>query len=166
MSVWSLFTRRGRTINKTKKLLNNPSLVVNVENLRQLLEGFKVVYLDPSYRSNLDDKIINMYFKPEVLITEFEKASRMILEEEQPDRRRYIPKLLNGRVKAWLWDNNDLKLEYEEYFPRLITAAEKFLILLRDDYETEGKAVANYRLEQMYYQLCDIVTITEAIYIH
>lgn len=165
MSLLSLFTRKGRCKRRVMKLIRGKKEVeVNVRTVLICLNGLKAVAFDQKKISDVQDIRIGLYFEPDILLKEFEKATDLIINEESPERRRYGPPMHRSTLSNWLWSSDGKRIDWELYILELINTAEKFLRLLDDQYEISGKAVAGYRLEQMYYPLCDIISLTEAFY--
>lgn len=167
MQFLSFLTTKGRARNRARKLFKGKTQVaINVDNALICLSGIKAIYSNKKLIAAITPEIIfGLYFTPEKLTAEFEKGMELILAEDQPDRRRYAPELIRTRLDNWLWtDSSNEPLDWEKYIIDLIVKAENFLYMLLDAYEIEGKSVANYRLEQMYYPLCDIVTLAEAFF--
>lgn len=158
-------TAKGRARRRATKLINSSDKFnVDIPTLIICIEGLRAVYLDQKYQDAARDVYIHMNFTPEKLLASINENIKFILEEEHPERRRYSPPTKRCMIKSWFWSDDDQLMDWEEHMTAVLDAAEKFVHLLRDDYEISGKAVAGYRLEQMYYQLCDVITLTEAFY--
>lgn len=158
-------TAKGRARRKAEKLINGQDKFnVDVPTLLVCINGLRSVYLDANYQAAARDVYIAMNFTPEGLLKSISENVDMILNEEHPERRRYSPRTKRCMIKSWFWSDEDQLLDWEEHMTKVIDSADQFVRLLRDDYEISGKAVAGYRLEQMYYQLCDVITLTEAFY--
>ncbi|EGO2129079.1 hypothetical protein ITP31_003902 [Salmonella enterica] len=167
MQLFSFLTAKGRACNKARKLFKGKEEVpVNVDNALICVAGIRSIYLNKKLMAaTYPTTLFGLYFTPEKLEKEFESAIQLILSEDQPERRRYPPQLTRTKLDNWLWtDKGDKPIEWEQYIVGLLAKAENFLCMLRDSYEIEGKAIAGYRLEQMYYPLCDIISIAEAFF--
>lgn len=166
MSLLSFLTAKGRARNKAYKLFKDKAEVaVNVDNALICVAGIRSIYLNKKLMAaTYPTTIFGLYFTPEKLEQEFESAIQLILSEDSPERRRYAPRLNKTKLSNWLWTDKEQILEWDSYMTGLLAKADNFLYMLRDAYEIEGKAVAGYRLEQMYYPLCDIISIAEAFF--
>lgn len=161
----SLLTRKGRARYRATKLIRGKKEVpVTVDSVLICVNGLKAVYLNSKLVDIASEVRIGLYFEPEVLLNEFKKGIDLILDEESPERRRYGPAMDRVTLERWLWSSQGKAIGWKTYMDELLPVAEQFLHLLRDQYEIEGRAVAGYRLEQMYYPLCDIISLTEAFY--
>lgn len=161
----SLLTRKGRARYRASKLIRGKKEVpVTVDSVLTCINGLKAVYLNSDLVDIASEVRIGFYYEPDKLKSEFCRAIDLILDEEQPERRRYGPAMERLTLERWLWSSDGKPLGWKSYMEELLPIVESFLRLLRDQYEIEGKAVAGYRLEQMYYPLCDIISLTEAFY--
>lgn len=166
MNLLLLLTSNGRARYRAYKLFKGKQRVeVNVDNVLLCLDALRAVYQKEKILTQARQVRIGVFFSPEQLEKEFEKAINLIMSEEQPDRRRYPPKFNQSTLDNWLWTDDNQILNWPDYMNGMTAKAINFLHMLRDEYEISGKAVAGYRLEQMYHPLCDIISLTEAFFV-
>jgi hypothetical protein len=166
MNLLLLLTSNGRARLRAIKLFKGKKKVnVDVDTILVCLDALRAVYQNERLLTLARQVRIGIYFTPEQLEKEFEKAIDLILNEESPERRRYPPKFESLTLDNWLWKDDGQILNWPDYMDGMTAKAVNFIHLLRDEYEISGKAVAGYRLEQMYHPLCDIISLTEAFFV-
>lgn len=163
MGILDYFSRRNRLRRKILALVDNKDKIAITPDIGLLMvHWLQEVYLDQEIYTEANQWQISFFFTPEVLKRRFDEGSRMIMEEIIPEREFGIPRSEASRLVNWLYDSNDMSLDYEDYFKELLKSAEEFLTLSRDSFETEGRMMAEYRFHQMFFPLCDLFNITEA----
>lgn len=160
-----LLSSRARARSRAKRLFaGKKQVTVDVDTVLVCINGLKAAYLHSPSLTRAKSFRVGLNFSPEQLLAKIIEGKELILNEETPERNRYAPKGWTTTLEGWFWKDNGEELHWPTYMGELLSETENYLNLLRDQYEISGKAVAGYYLEQMYYPLCDIISLTETFF--
>lgn len=163
MNLFYYFAKRNRLKRRLLSQAEEGSLSVNVQTCRIAIDYIREVYKRPEYIEAINRFEISLYYPVDVLSNNFLDAYECILEEQDPLKVRNQPRAKETTFRNWFLKDG-LEYPYEPMMGTLLANADMFLSVLWDSYEIEGKHRADYRLEQAYCSLCDILTIAEAFF--
>lgn len=162
MKLFSYFSRTSRLKRKLKKMMDGDDFSISPESILLLVEYFHGIIPNINFRSKRDLKITLTHSYKD-LLNAFQDSYDFISEGEEPRRKIGMPDKKDYYVDEYFWDSKEGDDAYVQKLEILLNLVWALMLQIKQCHETEGKAAADYRFEQIYFPLCDLVTIFVAL---
>lgn len=154
-----------RNLKKAYKLLGGTDgdLDVTPENVLILWKGLRGLRLTEEEVLLLLPIQGDFYYHAHEVATRLEKGTLYFAREEEPVRTHYPPELKSNSLRYWLSDKEGGHLEVISFLLDLESLIEDNYEAMDLSRETEAEHMYDYRVGELYYVYCDIMTFCETI---
>lgn len=158
MKLFSYFSRSNRLKRKLMKLVVNEEFPITPESIILLVEYLHGIIPNINFRSKRDLRLTLTHSYKE-LVNAFQDSYDYISIGEEPHRKIGMPDKKDYYVDEYFWDSKEGDNAYAQKLEMLLNLVWALMLQIQQCQETEGKTAADYRFEQIYFPLCDLVTI-------
>ncbi|AGX01881.1 hypothetical protein CF95_gp167 [Erwinia phage PhiEaH1] len=156
---------QSRQLNKAYALLGgiDGEIEVSPETMLILWKGLRALRLSEEELLLLLPIQGDFYYQAHDVAERLEKGTLYFARTEEPPRTHYPPEINSSSLRFWLSDKQGSHLEAISFLLELEELIKDNVEAMDLSRETEAEHVYNYRIGEMYYVYCDIMTFCESI---
>lgn len=156
---------QSRQVKKAYNLLGgiDGDLDVTPENVLILWKGLRGLRLTEEELLLLLPVQGQFYYQAHEVAKRLEQGTLYFARSEEPPRTHYPPVLNSSSLRFWLSDKEGCHLETVSFLLELEELIKDNAEAMEISSETEAEHMYNYRVGELYYVYCDIMTFCETI---
>lgn len=156
---------QSRQLKKAYNLLGgiDGELDVSPENVLILWKGLRALRLTENELLLLLPIQGEFYYQAHEVAERLEQGTLLFARSEEPTRTHYPPELVSNSLRYWLSDKKGGHLEVITFLLNLEDLLQDNVEAMEISRETEAEHMYDYRISELYYVYCDIMTFCESI---